>query len=96
MFIYFFFQTEYQFNWDKPILGQLDQLGDKYFEWVHQPEEHHIRLFQSDICEYLSKSPWWLVPLIWVPITCLAFYYSYQNISTQSEIVYLPFVENGK
>lgn len=40
----------------------------KYVEWVHSPVNRPLRLFDSDLLESLSKSPWWLVPLTWIPV----------------------------
>ncbi|GAB1600644.1 uncharacterized protein LOC106880340 [Argonauta hians] len=80
-------------DWKKPMLEQVGQLGDKYFEWVHEPEEHHIRLFHSDFCEFFSMAPWWVVPIIWVPVMCLGMYQAYQNIYANSHIVQFPFIE---
>ncbi|CAI9719112.1 fatty acid 2-hydroxylase-like [Octopus vulgaris] len=82
-------------DWNKPMLEQVDQLGDKYFDWVHEPEEHHIRLFHSDFCEFFSMAPWWLVPVIWIPVMCLGMYQAYQNISVHTEILGFPFLQEG-
>ncbi|XP_033755379.1 fatty acid 2-hydroxylase-like [Pecten maximus] len=64
-------------DWDKPMLGQVGDLGDRYFEWVHYPEDKHIRLFHSDFCEYFSQCPWYVVPIYWVPWLFIFLYKSY-------------------
>ncbi|KAK3086295.1 hypothetical protein FSP39_016443 [Pinctada imbricata] len=66
-------------DWNKPILFQVPYLGDKYWEWVHTPIDGRFRLFYSDICEFCSVCPWWLVPLIWVPFIFTLLYLSYQG-----------------
>ena len=45
----------------------MAQIGEHYEEWVHSPVNRKLRLFNSDFVEFFSKSPWWLVPLVWVP-----------------------------
>ena len=55
-------------DWSKPVLRQVGKLGSKYVEWVHSPVKYDLRLFESDIMEFFSKSPWWIVPLVWIPI----------------------------
>lgn len=57
-------------DWNKPLLSQVAKLGPHYNEWVHTPVNHKLRLFKSDILESLSKCPWWLVPLCWIPYSC--------------------------
>ena len=49
-------------------MPQVAQVGRHYKEWVHSPVHRPLRLFQSDLIECLTKSPWWLVPLVWIPI----------------------------
>ncbi|KAL1918856.1 uncharacterized protein VTP21DRAFT_2878 [Calcarisporiella thermophila] len=48
---------------------------DFYMEQVHLPK--HIngpaRIFQSDAMELLTKTPWYVIPTIWVPVS--GFYY---------------------
>ncbi len=43
------------------------KVGKHYNEWVHSPVNKKLRLFESDFIEAISKSPWWLVPLVWIP-----------------------------
>lgn len=37
------------------MVKQIDNLGDKYNEWVHAPVFKYMRLHESDIWENLSK-----------------------------------------
>ncbi|KAK2586035.1 hypothetical protein KPH14_012038 [Odynerus spinipes] len=62
-------------NWKAPLLSQVSKLGDRYWEWVNLPVNRPIRLFQSNILEFLSVTPWYLVPIVWIPI-CIYFLYS--------------------
>ena len=34
---------------------------------MHSPVTRDLRLFKSDVMESMSKSPWWLIPLVWIP-----------------------------
>ncbi|KYN38656.1 Fatty acid 2-hydroxylase [Trachymyrmex septentrionalis] len=70
-------------NWDKPILWQVGFMGEQYWEWVNLPVNRPIRLFQSDILEKLSISPWYILPIIWLPIITYFFYMGcVSNVST--------------
>lgn len=61
----------------KPIVAQVGALGTDYVEWTHQPVGGRPRLFGPDWMEFFSKTPWFAVPLIWVPIALAALAYSY-------------------
>lgn len=61
-------------DWSKPLLGQIHRVGDLYDEWVHMPVNKELRLFESNIMEFLSKSPWWVVPCVWVPVILYTLY----------------------
>lgn len=50
----------------------MAKLGDKYDEWTHKPVLGKPIHFENELLESLVRVPWWLVPLIWVPLT-LAF-----------------------
>ena len=63
-------------DWSKPILSQVYRVGDLYDEWVHMPVNKELRLFQSDFMELFSKSPWWVVPCVWIPVILYASYMS--------------------
>lgn len=55
-------------DWSKPMINQIRFIGDKYENWVHKPVDRPLRLFQSDLLENFSKSPWYVIPLFWIPI----------------------------
>jgi dihydroceramide fatty acyl 2-hydroxylase len=52
----------------KPVVFQVGLMGDSYWDWVHRPEPGQPRFFSSTLIEGVSKTPWWVVPLLWVPI----------------------------
>ncbi|XP_003939962.1 fatty acid 2-hydroxylase [Saimiri boliviensis] len=72
-------------DWQKPLLWQVGHLGEKYDEWVHQPVTRPIRLFQSDFIEGLSKTVWYSVPVIWMPLV-LYLSWSYYRTFAQGNV----------
>ncbi|KAK7478205.1 hypothetical protein BaRGS_00030566, partial [Batillaria attramentaria] len=82
--IIFTLQEDDLVDWNKPILGQVTKLGENYFTWVHQPVDTSLRLFHSDFVEFFSKCPWWMVPIVWVPVTIFLLYSAHATMSTQS------------
>ncbi|CAJ0924868.1 unnamed protein product, partial [Mesorhabditis belari] len=55
----------------KGVLGRIGLLGADYWTWIHQPFEGTIRLFDSDFLESLTRTSWWVVPLVWMPFVVL-------------------------
>lgn len=56
----------------KPLVFQVGHLGEAYDEWVHQPIvcKEGPRFFGNDIMEFLTRTVWWVVPIIWLPVVC--------------------------
>ena len=68
----------------RPLLGQVAQLGDRYFAWVHEPVRKttlkelrqqdtgrwpgSVRIFAHDRLEVMTHISWQLVLAVWVPI----------------------------
>ncbi|VDK17413.1 unnamed protein product [Anisakis simplex] len=50
------------------MLLRVGDLHDKYWTWIHQPYEGSLRLFGSDVLEMMTRTSWWIVPLIWLPL----------------------------
>jgi hypothetical protein len=50
------------------MLGQVANLGARYNEWVVSPVDRKLRLFCNPILESLTITPWYVVPLVWIPI----------------------------
>lgn len=63
-------------DWSKPMLGQVHRVGNLYEEWIHMPVDKELRLFESNFLEFFSKSPWWVVPSVWVPVILYVLYMS--------------------
>ncbi|KAJ8302448.1 hypothetical protein KUTeg_018844 [Tegillarca granosa] len=68
-------------DWSKPIFWQVPHIGERYFEWVHQPVDKPIRLFHSDFCEFFSVCKWWIVPLFWTPVMFILLWLSYTKLA---------------
>ncbi|KAF9438876.1 fatty acid alpha-hydroxylase [Entomortierella beljakovae] len=62
----------------KPLLYQLwknNYPKDFYMKQVHIPRHlpYSARVFESDFLEVFSRTPWWLVPILWLPVVSLMF-----------------------
>ncbi|XP_046843229.1 fatty acid 2-hydroxylase-like [Xenia sp. Carnegie-2017] len=55
-------------DWSKPMVAQVGKLGSEYMKWVHSPVNKPLRLFGPDFVEFFSKTPWYVVPMIWLPV----------------------------
>ncbi|PRQ29779.1 putative fatty acid hydroxylase [Rosa chinensis] len=55
---------------DKPLVFQVGHLGEAYNEWVHQPivSKEGPRFFANDYLELLTRTAWWVIPLVWLPV----------------------------
>ena len=82
-------------DWNKPILWQVGSLGERYMEWVHSPVDKHIRLFYSDFVEYFSMTPWYVVPIVWIPVMLMFLYLSYRSFEDEDPVLWLPSVWGG-
>lgn len=49
------------------MLSQIGSLKGDYSEWVNKPVDRPLRLFGPAWLEILTKTPWWAVPLFWIP-----------------------------
>lgn len=72
----------------KPLLSQVwysNFSKDFYLEQVHQPRhlKKSARLFGYDFLEMFTVTPWYVIPLIWVPITLYLSFRSFSDFSTQ-------------
>lgn len=60
--------SDFAIDESKPLLWQVGSLGSRYLEWVDSPVAGKPRFFQSGWAEAITKTPWWVVPLIWLPL----------------------------
>lgn len=63
-------QEEFTVDLNKPLVFQVGHLGEAYQEWVHQPivSKEGPRFFQNNVLEFLTRTVWWAVPTIWLPV----------------------------
>ncbi|XP_028813229.1 fatty acid 2-hydroxylase [Denticeps clupeoides] len=71
-------------DWKKPLTWQVGHLGEKYDTWVHQPVDRPIRLFQSEFLEARTKTAWYMVPAVWMPLVIYLIWYCYTLLSQES------------
>ncbi|CAD0082148.1 unnamed protein product [Aureobasidium vineae] len=82
------YRTHKFLDLNKPLLMQVWRGGftkDFYLEQVHRPRHYKggdsAPLF-GNFLEPLSKTPWWVVPTVWVPPVAYGTYLSSQGLST--------------
>jgi 4-hydroxysphinganine ceramide fatty acyl 2-hydroxylase len=57
----------------QPLVMQMPKLGEHYMSYVHNPQHNwpgksgSARMFASPFLEFFSRTPWWIVPLVWIP-----------------------------
>ncbi|XP_072836585.2 fatty acid 2-hydroxylase [Pogona vitticeps] len=78
-------------DWSKPLLWQVGHLREKYDEWIHQPVDRPIRLFQSELIESLSKTAWYMVCVVWIPVVLGFSWYSYTSLAQDETRLFSSF-----
>jgi len=71
-------------DWSKPMLSQVGKLGPQYKAWVSVPVDRKLRLFSWDILEYMTVTPWYLIPIVWIPVFMFFIYRGW--LTNQQEI----------
>jgi len=88
-------RMEHLVDWSKPMLGQISGISEHYDEWVHLPVDRPLRLFGPWYLEMLTKTPWWVVPVFWIPTITFIMYseiYSKDNINLSNTAIALHFI----
>lgn len=87
------FKTHKFLDLNRPLFPQIWYGGfsrDFYLEQVHRPRHYRggdsAPLF-GNFLEPLSKTAWWVVPMIWLPLVAYGTYYGFKGLSTTSEAV---------
>lgn len=85
---------EFTVDLNKPLIFQVGHLGEAYQEWVHTPivTDESPRFFKSDLMEILTRTVWWVVPLIWVPVAMWFISLSYTMGHTLPQVVLMSVV----
>ncbi|ETO31482.1 fatty acid 2-hydroxylase [Reticulomyxa filosa] len=63
-------------DWKKGLFNQIALVGECYDEWIEHPKLGRCRLFDSNIRESFSFTPWWVVPALYIPWSLLETRYS--------------------
>ena len=71
-------------DWSKPMLSQVGKLGSHYKDWVSAPVDRKLRLFSWDILEYMTVTPWYLIPIVWIPVSMFFIYHGW--LTNQQDI----------
>lgn len=83
-------------NLNKPLLWQLwsnelDLSKEDYLKMIHESpilSRRTYRLFGSSFLEIFSKTPWWVVPVVWIPIIVLLLCYAVSNKALASSTLH--------
>lgn len=84
----FLTEKEYKYDVDlkKGILWQVwtKLRRDEYLEFIHDPK-HMINppeaiLFETNFLEMFTKTPWWMIPLLWTPLILYNLYIAYTDL----------------
>lgn len=73
-------------DWNKAILPQVGKLGADYLHWVHSPVDRPLRLFESDFVEFFSMTPWYMVPIIWIPTMLYVCFVACRDLTARNGI----------
>ncbi|XP_071401086.1 fatty acid 2-hydroxylase isoform X2 [Centroberyx affinis] len=71
-------------DWRKPLAWQVGYLGEKYDTWVHQPVDRPIRLFGNPFLEAGTKTSWYWVPVVWLPIVIYLSWHCYTTLAKET------------
>lgn len=74
-------------DWNKGMVFQVHKLGEHYMKWVNSPVDRKLKLFDSDFIEFFSKTPWYMIPLIWLPIIMILAFFSLNQLYTSVSVV---------
>lgn len=53
-------------------------------DWVESPVPGHPRFFQNNWAEAVTKTPWWVVPLLWLPLVAHQIFYKATSLASTS------------
>jgi len=68
--------ADYGVDLSRGLFMQIPAVGDRYDEFVHNTlivQSESLKLFDNPVLEALTRSPWWTVPLVWIPVTFFLF-----------------------
>lgn len=63
----------------RPLVAQVGALGPAYDEWTHHALPGVPRLFGPEWMEFFSRTPWFFIPIIWIPLSVACMVFSVQK-----------------
>jgi len=60
--------TQTNLDLRQPLVFAVGGLGAHYWSWVHKPVPGKPKFFANSTLEIFTQCPWWVVPLIWLPV----------------------------
>uniref|UniRef100_A0A3Q7EWC5 Fatty acid hydroxylase domain-containing protein n=1 Tax=Solanum lycopersicum TaxID=4081 RepID=A0A3Q7EWC5_SOLLC len=77
------------------VCYQVGHLGEAYQEWVHQPivSKEGPQYFESDFWESQTRTVWWVIPVIWLPVVFYSISKSIQMGHTVRKVALITLTE---
>jgi len=63
-------------DWDIGMFARIGKVKE-YEKWVETPVHRPLRIFDSAFLESMTHCPWWVVPLVWIPVSLYSTYMCY-------------------
>jgi 4-hydroxysphinganine ceramide fatty acyl 2-hydroxylase len=74
------YPEDYGIDLNRGLVWQTALLGEKYDEFIKKtflaPEQKTLKYFDNVVLEFFSKSPWYTVPILWIPLLLLQLVFS--------------------
>jgi len=67
-------------DWNRGMVFQVHKLGKQYMKWVNSPVDRKLRLFDSSFIEFFSKTPWYMIPVVWLPVIMALSFFSLNQL----------------
>lgn len=65
----------------RPLLPQVVKLDPAaYMAWVDAPSTGHPIMFANSMMERMTSTPWFVVPLLWVPVACALLHHAHTRL----------------
>ena len=67
-------KTDIDIDWNSPIVNQIMEIKE-YNKFIHNPRfvKESVRMFKNPWIEVFSRTPWYMVPIIWTPTSLFLF-----------------------
>lgn len=80
-------------DWDIGMLTRIAKVKE-YEKWVETPVHRPLRIFDSAILEACTHCPWYVVPIVWIPVAAYSTFMCYQGFN-QDILTTLIFFVSG-